>query len=207
MKSLVQPRVRNLISHTLTGVLMGALWSWFSYQHMKAFFMTNEWSYLVICISETLGAVFFITRKCPDSVSTAPLDWVIGVVGTFASFLFLPAEWGAVPNAKYAIIAGTGLTVLGMISLNRSFAIVAAKREIKTSGMYRFVRHPLYASYLLTLTGYVLANTTSENVVVYVFTIGCMFVRMFREERHLALDHKYREYMQQVRYRVIPFVF
>jgi protein-S-isoprenylcysteine O-methyltransferase Ste14 len=206
MKALSQSRDCNVV-HAFAGVLMAPLWGWFAYRHVTAFLMTNEWSYLFLCISETLGAAFFLVRKYPNSVSTAPFDWAIAVVGTFAGFLFIPAEWGAVPVAKHAVVVGTGLTVLGMISLNRSFAIVAAKREIKTTGMYRFVRHPLYASYLLTFTGYVLANTTAENIAIYGFTMGCMFVRMFREEKHLALDDDYRRYMQQVRYRVIPFVF
>jgi protein-S-isoprenylcysteine O-methyltransferase Ste14 len=94
-----------------------------------------------------------------------------------------------------------------MVSLNRSFAIVPANREIKTAGMYRFVRHPLYASYLVMLTSYVLANTTFENVLVFAFVMGCMFIRMFREEKHLALDAEYRNYMRKVRYRLIPFIF
>ena len=169
--------------------------------------MTNEWSYMFICISETLGAAFFLVRKTPTSVSAVPFDWIVAVIGTFAAFLFLPADWGVVPAAKHAVVVGSGLTILGMISLNRSFAIVAAKREIKTAGMYRFVRHPLYASYLVTLTGYVLANTTLENALIYIFVMACMFYRMFREEKHLSLDVEYRQYMRQVRYRIIPFIF
>lgn len=194
-------------AHVVANLLMAPLWGWFAYRHVMAFLMTNEWSYLFLCISETLGAAFFLVRKYPDSVSAAPFDWVVAVVGTFSAFFLIPADWGVIPAARHAVVVGTGLTVLGMVSLNRSFALVAAKREIKTSGMYRFVRHPLYASYLLTFTGYVLANTTSENGVAYVFAMGCMFVRMFREEKHLAHDPQYAAYMQQVRYRVIPFVF
>jgi protein-S-isoprenylcysteine O-methyltransferase Ste14 len=205
MKTLTQ--APNLNLHVLAGVLMAPLWGWFAYRHVTVFFMTNEWSYLFLCLAETLAAAFFLVRKTPQSVSAAPFDWIVAVVGTFSSFLFLPADWGVVPAAKHAVVVGAGLTILGMISLNRSFAIVPAKREIKTAGMYRFVRHPLYASYLVMLTGYVLANTTLENALIYVFVIGCMFIRMFREEKHLALDAEYRKYMLLVRYRLIPFIF
>ena len=41
----------------------------------------------------------------------------------------------------------------------------AARRQLKTSGLYRLVRHPLYASYLLSYLGYVLANTNLRNVL------------------------------------------
>ena len=205
MKTLTQTPYINL--HVLAGVLMAPLWGWFAYRHMSVFFMTYEWSYLFLCLAETLGAAFFLVRKLPQSVSSAPFDWIVAVVGTFSSFLFLPADWGVVPAAKYAVVIGSGLTILGMVSLNRSFAIVPANREIKTAGMYRFVRHPLYASYLVMLTSYVLANTTFENVLVFAFVMGCMFIRMFREEKHLALDAEYRNYMRKVRYRLIPFIF
>ncbi len=205
MKTLAFTPTFNL--HMLAGLLMAPLWAWFAYRHVTAFLMTNEWSYLFLCLSETLGAAFFLVRKSPQSVSTAPFDWIIAVVGTFSSFLFLPADWGVVPSAKYAVIVGSGLTILGMISLNRSFAIVPAKREIKTAGMYRFVRHPLYASYLVMLTGYLLTNTTVENALIFVFVMACMFIRMFREEKHLSLDAEYRHYKQQVRYRLVPFFF
>jgi protein-S-isoprenylcysteine O-methyltransferase Ste14 len=205
MKTLTQTPYINL--HMLAGVLMAPLWGWFAYRHMSVFFMTYEWSYLFLCLAETLGAAFFLVRKLPQSVSSAPFDWIVAVIGTFSSFLFLPADWGVVPAAKYAVVIGSGLTILGMLSLNRSFAIVPAKREIKTVGMYRFVRHPLYASYLVMLTSYVLANTTFENVLVFAFVMGCMFIRMFREEKHLALDAEYRNYMRKVRYRLIPFIF
>jgi protein-S-isoprenylcysteine O-methyltransferase Ste14 len=205
MKTLTQTLYINL--HMLAGVLMAPLWGWFAYRHMSVFFMTYEWSYLFLCLAETLGAAFFLVRKLPQSVSSAPFDWIVAVVGTFSSFLFLPADWGVVPAAKYAVVIGSGLTILGMVSLNRSFAIVPANREIKTAGMYRFVRHPLYASYLVMLTSYVLANTTFENVLVFAFVMGCMFIRMFREEKHLALDAEYRNYMRKVRYRLIPFIF
>jgi protein-S-isoprenylcysteine O-methyltransferase Ste14 len=205
MKTLTQTPYINL--HMLAGVLMAPLWGWFAYRHMSVFFMTYEWSYLFLCLAETLGAAFFLVRKLPQSVSSAPFDWIVAVVGTFSSFLFLPADWGVVPAAKYAVVIGSGLTILGMVSLNRSFAIVPANREIKTAGMYRFVRHPLYASYLVMLTSYVLANTTFENVLVFAFVMGCMFIRMFREEKHLALDAEYRNYMRKVRYRLIPFIF
>ncbi len=205
MKTLTQTPYINL--HVLAGVLMAPLWGWFAYRHMSVFFMTYEWSYLFLCLAETLGAAFFLVRKLPQSVSNAPFDWIVAVVGTFSSFLFLPADWGVVPAAKYAVVVGSGLTILGMVSLNRSFAIVPANREIKTAGMYRFVRHPLYASYLVMLTSYVLANTTFENVLVFAFVMGCMFIRMFREEKHLALDAEYLNYMRKVRYRLIPFIF
>jgi protein-S-isoprenylcysteine O-methyltransferase Ste14 len=69
------------------------------------------------------------------------------------------------------------------------------------------VRHPLYASFFVSFSGYVLANTSIANLVVYACTIGLLFFRLLREETHLALDIEYRAYMAQVKYRIIPLIF
>jgi protein-S-isoprenylcysteine O-methyltransferase Ste14 len=121
--------------------------------------------------------------------------------------LFLsPTTSGLIPAAKDVVILGIMLQIFSLVSLNRSFAIVAASRKIKTRGMYRVVRHPLYFSYILMYTGYILANTSLLNFAIYFLTVGFMFVRMTREEKHLSRDFTYVAYMQKVRYRVIPFL-
>ncbi len=199
----LQSRRTNFYS----GVVLATIWGIFAYEHMIAFLKTHELALLLFCFSETLAAVFYIFRSDPKTVSVIPLDWLVAIGGTFAPLFLRPAPWGIFPLASVAIIAGTTIQILGLISLNRSFALVAAKREIKTTWMYRIVRHPIYASYCLTFTGYVLANTTLMNVAIYAMIIGLLCTRIFREERHLALDPLYREYMLDVRYRVIPFIF
>lgn len=195
------------IARISTGLLMATLWGIFSYRHALAFDQSGEWAYLLIAISETMTAAFFLLRSAPTTVSSDPLDWLFGIAGTFTPLLFSPSQWGLLPEARHLIMLGITLQIVGMLSLNRSFALVAAKREVKTNGMYRYVRHPLYASYLLMFTGYVLSNTTPFNVVLYIMTIGLLYVRLVREEKHLSIDTGYAAYMQQVRFRVIPFIF
>ena len=73
--------------------------------------------------------------------------------------------------------------------------------------MYRIVRHPLYASYFVSFSGYVLANTSIANLVVYVTRSVLLFFRLLREEKHLALDPEYRAYMRRVKYRIVPLIF
>ena len=202
-----EPAADSKWPHRLTGWAMAALWGLFVYRHLLAFHKTGDWTYLLLCASETLTAGLFVLRSAPATVSKDPLDWLFGIAGTFTALLFVPAAWGVLPPARALVVVGTALQIFGLVSLNRSLAIVAAKRDIKTGGLYRFVRHPLYASYLLILTGYIGVNTSAWNLALYVMTLGFLWVRMLREEKHLALDPQYAAYMQQVKYRVIPFVF
>jgi protein-S-isoprenylcysteine O-methyltransferase Ste14 len=190
-----------------SGVFLASVWGIFAYAHILAFLHNGDISLLMFCLSETLTAGFYLIRSAPRTVSILPIDWLVAIGGTIAPLFLRPAPWGVMPMASIAITAGTIIQILGLISLNRSFALVAAKREIKTGWMYRVVRHPIYASYGLTYTGYILANTTVLNVIIYALACVLFCMRMLREEKHLALDPQYREYMQKVRYRLIPFVF
>ncbi|MBA4143287.1 MAG: isoprenylcysteine carboxylmethyltransferase family protein [Nitrosospira sp.] len=194
-------------AHVYSGMLLAVILSFFAYAHFSKFQETGEWALLLVVFSETLTAGFFIFRSNPKSISLAPFDWLVAIGGSFAPMFLRPATWGIFPAADIAIALGTMLQIVGLLSLNRSFAIVAARREIKTAWMYRVVRHPLYASYFLIFGGYVLVHTTASNLIVYAVTLGFLYMRIFSEEKHLALDPAYRAYMLEVRYRLVPLIF
>ncbi|MGZ5051783.1 MAG: methyltransferase family protein [Methylobacter sp.] len=202
MNEVLHSKLMNITA----GVLLAAIWGIFAYAHLLSFLDTREWSLLLFCLSETLGVCFYVFRRRPETVSVRLFDWVVAIAGTFIPLLFRPATEGILP-ADNLIIVGAVFQMLSLLSLNRSFALVAAKREIKTAWMYRVVRHPLYASYGLIFTGYLLTHTTTENLLVYLATMTLMCMRIFREESHIARDPVYREYMNRVQYRLIPFVF
>ncbi len=199
--------LKSRVAHILSSVFLAFIWSLFAYSQMLAFLKSYELSPLLLCISETLIVVFFIFRSRPQTISVHPLDWIAATVASFLPLFFRPAPWGIFPPAKFIMIAGAFLMILSILSLNRSFAMVAAKREIKTNLMYRLVRHPLYCSYCVVFSCYVLTNTTLENTVIFLITMMFFCIRIFREEKHLALDPAYREYMLKVRYRLIPYLF
>ncbi len=190
-----------------SGILLGLVWMVFAYVHLQRFLQTRELQLIIMCVAETITVAFFIFRKTPETVSIVPLDWIIAITGTLAPLFFRPSDWGVLPEAKYAMMIGMIIQILSIISLNRSFALVAAKREIKTSKMYRWVRHPIYAGYVLIFTGYLLTNTTPFNLSLYAVSITCMLLRIMREEKHLAADSLYRDYMLKVRFRLIPYIF
>ena len=191
----------------LTSTLMACLWGMFAYAHLLAYQQTGDWSYLLFCALETLSALFFLIRTTPESVSTDVRDWLLAIGATFAPFLFSPADMAVWADARYLLILGCTLQLTGLLSLNRSFGLVAARREIKTSGVYRVIRHPLYASYFISLSAYLLANTTPVNTLIYAATMSLLLARLLREERFLATDVRYRAYMRQVKYRLLPFIF
>ena len=190
-----------------SGTLLATFFGFFAYAHFLKFLDSGNLSLVLVIISEMLTTIFFIFRSNPKTVSIIPSDWIVAIIGSFAPLVLRPADYGILPQGEILIALGTLLQIAGLISLNRSFAIVAAKREIKTGWMYRIVRHPLYASYFLIFGGYVLVHTTAANLILFLITMSFLCLRIFREERHLSLDPEYRNYMQQVHYRVIPYIF
>jgi protein-S-isoprenylcysteine O-methyltransferase Ste14 len=84
---------------------------------------------------------------------------------------------------------------------------VAANRGIKTSGLYRLVRHPAYAGYLLGYTGYVLCYPTMGNALIAVATLLALNARAIVEERFLLRDQSYRAYLRGTRWRFMPYVY
>jgi len=69
------------------------------------------------------------------------------------------------------------------------------------------VRHPLYAFYFVSWTGYVLENPAARNILVFSAAFVFQLLRMHREELFLARDTAYQAYCNVVRYRVLPRVY
>ena len=203
MKFLAQSQLVNIS----IGALLGAVWMLFAAKHVGAFIDTGKMGFLLFCFSETLQAFFFIIRKIPKSVSVDPFDWLVGVAGSLIPLFFRPGGESLWQYGEMLVLFGVVIQVIGLMSLNRSFAIVAANREIKTRGLYRFVRHPMYASYLFLFSGYILFNASWFNLFIVIFSFTFLFLRVFQEEKHLSHDPIYRDYKERVRYRLIPFIF
>jgi protein-S-isoprenylcysteine O-methyltransferase Ste14 len=101
-------------------------------------------------------------------------------------------------------LIGACAIVAALLSLRRSFSIVPANRGIRTEGMYAFVRHPLYASELLLMLGFVIANPSILNAGLLVAEFVLQLSRAVAEERFLSTDPVYAQYLGRVKYRLVP---
>jgi protein-S-isoprenylcysteine O-methyltransferase Ste14 len=195
------------LSHVASGMIMATAYGFFVVAHVIQFANTGRVPLLLFILSETLVAIFFLVRTQPKSFTTSPLEWVVAVLGSFAGLFLRPTSTAFFPGADWGVAVGTVLQIAAVMSLNRSYAVVPALRELKTGGMYRWIRHPLYASYLITFTFYLAGNASVTNGVVYLVTVSLLFARLHMEEAHLSRDPTYRQYRHLVRWRVIPGVY
>jgi protein-S-isoprenylcysteine O-methyltransferase Ste14 len=152
----------------------------------------------------TTALVLFMVRRDASKVGSLA-EGVLAVSGTFmVSFL---KDAGQLHDAKLlpTVVQVAGLLgwAAALATLGRSFGIVPADRGLVRHGPYRFVRHPIYAFEALFFFGYLLAVPTPRSFIVIVAWTVLQVGRIVREERILSGYHEYR---QQVRWRLIPFV-
>jgi protein-S-isoprenylcysteine O-methyltransferase Ste14 len=137
----------------------------------------------------------------------------------FAAILIVPAldhrwHWSAVP--PYAVIAGNILIVLGwtiilFVFRENTFTSatieVAADQRVVSTGPYAVVRHPMYSGSLLYFLGIPIALGSWWGLLVGILMMPVFVLRPFDEEKLLARNLPgYSEYMDRVKYRLVPFV-
>lgn len=182
----------------------------FAILHVTQFLETGRPTGLVLATQESVLVFLFLIRRPAKDVSTKPLHWLAGFVGTFGLLLLRPEGWTAGPLPAISLglqFLGSVLAIAATVALGRSFGIVAANRGVKDAGAYSIVRHPLYATYLIAQVGYLFGALSWQNVAVLLVAWAAQIVRMGAEERVLMEDPHYRTYMERVRYRLIPGVY
>ncbi len=199
--------IHSRTTNVLLGIFLSLIWGIFAWTHIRAFEDSGKIAFIVFAFSETLQAIFFMIRKTPKTISADPFSWLVAGGGTFVPLFLRPGGIVLWAYGDMFVFIGVILQILGLMSLNRSFAIVAANRQIKTSGMYKFIRHPMYASYLFLFFGYFLFNATPTNALLVIFAYIFMFLRITEEEKLLSKDTAYQTYKQSVQWRLIPFVY
>ena len=189
---------------------MLALYGWLVFRMVADYLGTGAIGSLILLPSEGVVVFFLLIRRRAMTLSRRKTDWALAIVGTMAPLCIQPAVGHAIlPPAVAAslMLAGMFVQVSAKLVLGRSFGCVAADRGVKSGGPYRYVRHPMYAGYLLTHLGFLAANATGWNVLVYAVCYMHQIPRLLAEERLLIRDRRYRVYMNGVRYRLIPGVF
>jgi protein-S-isoprenylcysteine O-methyltransferase Ste14 len=156
-------------------------------------------------VQQVAVAVAFLVRRRASSVSGRPLDWAIALGGSFGGFLLRPGGLEVGSDLGLMLqVAGLICWTLAFVTLGRSFGLVAADRGVVTRGPYRLVRHPLYASYMVTQLGYLFQSASAWNLAVLGLVWSCQAARSVAEERLLTTTRPYQEYRSLVRWRLIP---
>ncbi len=117
---------------------------------------------------------------------------------------WVPGE-PAWPTAGLVLVTiAAFLSLASLLSLGKSFGIRPALRRLVTRGPYRFVRHPIYLSYILGDVGYNLQEWNIGTLLLVLVGWISLLYRIRAEERVLSGDAGWRSYADRVRYRLLP---
>ncbi|WP_254359655.1 methyltransferase family protein [Microbacterium hominis] len=131
------------------------------------------------------------------------------VLAQFAllALLLLPgaplwSRWWITAIAVVLAGIGGGVAVAGAWALGRNLVPWVAPRPgapLRTGGVYRFTRNPIYLGLLVAAAGWVLWRGRLELVVVWILLAVVLTVKAHVEQRHLiaAFGEEYRAYARR----------
>jgi protein-S-isoprenylcysteine O-methyltransferase Ste14 len=186
---------------------LAALYTFFVCAHVSQFAAEPRLSLLLLVLTESVLVAIFLIRTPPKRTWHSWQTWITTAAGTFFPLLLRPAA-GSDDLLVGEILqtVGAGLQVAAVLSLNRSMGWLPAHREVKSTGMYRVVRHPLYAAYTVALAGYLINNFSVANIVVLVIGTAFQVMRIYNEERLLSESSEYLAFAGRTRWRLVPYV-
>jgi protein-S-isoprenylcysteine O-methyltransferase Ste14 len=120
--------------------------------------------------------------------------------------------WSDVP--AWISVLGNVLVALGLMidlivfrenSYGASTVEMMAGQKVISTGPYALVRHPMYVGVLIMVIGVPLALGSYWGLLFMLLNVPILVLRILDEETMLASDlDGYSNYMQAVRYRLVP---
>ena len=200
----------RFVSEVCARLLIVVLFAWMAVRFGVAFVETGRVTGLFLLVSEGLVALFTVFRRSATDVDVSIRARALMTASLMGPAFLVPVasegwtpEWFTVAMSCF----GLSIVIVGKLALGRSFALLPANRGVVSSGVYRFVRHPIYLGYLVSHTAFFLANPTVWNALALIAGDVALLWRSVCEENTLARDPQYRAYQSQVRWRVVPGVF
>ena len=223
MKTLVKGGVSAALGLVAFGLLLflpaGTLHYW------------QAWVFLAVFAFYTWIPSVYLVRKNPAALErrmhagplaeTRTLQQIVSAVVfiCFPAMLVVSAldhrfGWSPVPTTVTVvgdILVAVGLAVAMLVVAQNGYAAanitVESEQTLASTGLYGLVRHPMYSGSIIMMVGVPLALGSYWGLALVVTGLIALALRI-RDEEDL-LEHElsgYREYIQHVRYRLVPYV-
>ena len=117
---------------------------------------------------------------------------------------WLPGYMVSTAAGLVLVTLAAALSLVSLLTMGRFFGVRPALRGLVTSGPYRFVRHPMYLSYILADIGYNLQEWNFVTLLLVLVGWMSLVYRIHAEERVLSQHTEWPSYVILVRYRLFP---
>lgn len=159
-----------------------------------------------------LVATSVILRAKPSNRARGLEPRISALAGSFIVYAF-----GLFPRRDLSVaseivstclnLIGTGAAIFALAQLGRSFSVMAEARRLVTSGVYRYVRHPLYVAEELATIGIFMQFLSVWTTLLLAAQIAFQLRRMHNEELVLAATFpEYADYRRTTA-RLIPGIY
>ena len=191
----------------------------------------QAWAFLAVFALSTWIPSVYLVRKNPAALErrmhagplaeTRTLQQIVSTVVfiCFPAMLVVSAldhrfGWSPVPTTVTMvgdILVAVGLGVAMLVVAQNGYAAanitVESGQTLVSTGLYGLVRHPMYSGSVIMMVGVPLALDSYWGLVFVIPALVALALRIRDEEELLQQQLSgYREYEQQVHYRLVPFV-
>src|SRR5882757_6555086 len=189
------------------------------------------WAFIAVFAAATLLPSIYLAATNPAALKrrmqagpaaeTRPLQKIII---TFA-FLMMGAMivvsaldfrfgWSSVPAAVSVVgdvMVAAGLLISMITTIQNGYAAaninVESDQKVVSTGFYALVRHPMYFGNVVLMLGIPLALGSYWGLLFVTLGLAVLATRILDEEKVLAQQLTgYTDYVQQVQYRLVPYV-
>jgi protein-S-isoprenylcysteine O-methyltransferase Ste14 len=189
------------------------------------------WAFIAVFATATLLPSIYLAVRNPEALrrrmqagpgaETRTAQKIISVIafGSLAAMIVVSAldfrfGWSRVPAA--ASVAGDVLVALGLgiamlVVIQNGYAAanvtVESGQQLTTTGLYGLVRHPMYFGNVIMMVGLPLALGSYWGLLFVLLGLIVLALRIGDEEKLLRQELAgYREYLEKVHYRLVPYV-
>jgi protein-S-isoprenylcysteine O-methyltransferase Ste14 len=191
----------------------------------------QAWVFIATFTISTIVPSLYLARQNPAALQrrmhSGPLAEgrtvqkfiIVGVIVGLLAMMMLSAfdhrfGWSLVPAAVCVIgdvLIVIGLTLGMLVVVQNGYAAATVRvedgQQLASTGLYKLVRHPMYAASVILMVGMPLALGSYWGLLPLILGIVALVFRILDEEKLLTQDlGGYREYRQRVRYRLMPYV-
>ena len=223
MKTSAQTAITSVIGLVAFGLLVFLPAGTFDYW--------QGWAFIAVFAAATLIPSVYLAVKNPEALrrrmqagpgaETRPLQKLIIAVAflSMAAMIVISAldfrfGWSTVPAAVSVVglvLVALGLTIAMLVTIQNGYAAANVKVEsgqrLASTGWYGFVRHPMYFGNVILMIGAPLALGSYWGLLIVVVGLAVLALRINDEEALLKQELAgYREYMDKVHYRLVPYV-
>jgi protein-S-isoprenylcysteine O-methyltransferase Ste14 len=166
---------------------------------------------IIFAIHNVTLCAFILLRRNHLSIDKSITHQAVAIVAFFSGLTMMGQAPTGGETAKHLseilVLLSYILGIVTLFNLGRSFGILIAFRGIRTSGLYSLIRHPMYFTDIMVRVGFLVYHWNTFTVSMCILSSGCYVYRAILEERFLRSQPGYRDYMERVRYRFIPYIF